>query len=246
MVQIIEVLRGEKTVPQELLPFTGVPRNVRHKPGTADFRDIDLALIEPASAADLVFRGTVINRNHINARILAPIEKQSRDASKLCQKWLRIGLIGLKDDVRDEAGLQLLDYISGDSDEVELARAIIGETRVVKSDIASGFARMQDLLGCPLGAVIYIFRYMPDGRPISWPAGFREEVVAAAKQLDLPLFEPTQMVVDFGVEAALTQDYRHYSEQFLPVVGEALLQFAMSIREQSRRARNTAAEADNR
>ena len=85
------------------------------------------------------------------------------------------------------------------------------------------------MLCCPIGAVVYTFRVMPDGRPVSWPAGFREEIIAAAEKEKLPMFETAEMVSAFGVEKAFSRDMRHYSEAFSPVVGEALLQFAEKI-----------------
>jgi len=35
---------------------------------------------------------------------------------------------------------------------------------------------------------------MPDGRPISWPAGFSEELAAAVEALRLPALDPAPLV----------------------------------------------------
>ena len=91
--------------------------------------------------------------------------------------------------------------------------------------------KMQTLLGCPVGVALYVFRYMPDGRAISWPAGFRETVLLAAQNLDLPIFDPVPLVVEYGVEKALEPPLAHYSKEFLPVAGNALADFIQSGQE---------------
>jgi hypothetical protein len=234
MIQVVEFLRGQKEVPQALRRLTGIAPETVPMPNAVDFHDIDLALIEPGSPVDIDFRGIAINRTAI-MDLLRPIERQSKEAAKLCHSWARTGVVGMDDEVRKDLGARLTALLPDDENR-ELRRAVIAETRAVKSDIAGGFRKMRALLGCPLGAVIFIFRYMPDGRPIVWPAGSRDEVIRAAQELGLPTFEPTSMVQEYGVEAALEKDMQHYSEAFLPVVGAAIVRFAQDVYARSRTA----------
>jgi hypothetical protein len=229
MFQIIEVLRGQKTVPQEWRHLAHMRPDLGPVPGADRFSDIDVALVEPASPTELEFRGTAINRFAIARFVRATVGDGSKETEKILAKWLRLGLVALNDTVRAEAGEQLVERVRGDTADAELARAVIRETRAYPSDIGGGFRKMQELLGCPIGAVIYVFKYMPDGRPISWPAGFREQVLFAAEDLGLPVFDPAPLVVRHGVQAALAEGLSHYSAEFLPVAGEALLAFARSV-----------------
>ncbi len=231
MFQVVEFLRGQKEIPQELRRLTGIAPETVAMPNAADFHDIDLALIEPGSPVDIDFRGIAINRTAI-MDLLRPIERQSKEAAKLCHAWARTGLVGMNDEVRRELGAQLSALVPDDEDR-ELRRAVIAETRAVKNDTAAGFRKMRELLGCPLGAVVFIFRYMPDGRPIVWPAGSRDELLAAAGQLGLPVFEPTSLVQEYGVVTALEKDMQHYRQAFLPIIGEAIVQFARNVYERS-------------
>jgi len=240
MFQIIDVLRGRRTIPDEYLKLTRGIEGLKPMKSAETFEGTDLALVEPASSVELTFRGISINRTGIMREVFAPIEARAPKAAKVANKWLRVGLSGLNAEVRAETGERLLELIEGRSKEDELARAVIRETEATKSDIPGGFAKMQELLGCPMGVVIYIFRYMPDGRPVSFPAGLREEVIAAAEALKLPTFEPTALVQKFGVAEALTQDSRHYSDAFMPVAGEALMGF---VEEVWRNAQGTSAAA---
>ena len=228
MLQFIEVIRGARRIPRELMSLCRISPRVGPVAGAEDFRDLDVALIEPASPVELTFRGFAINRIGMK-KMLAPIVAEGREAANLSAIWLRVGLTGLNEDVRATTATKLLGHVHGDTEQADLMRAVISETRAFKSDITDGFRRMQESLGCPIGAVIYVFRYLPDGRPISLPAGFRKEVVAAAQELNLPIFDPAPLVAEHGVEMALADDSSHYSARFLPVVGRALMAFAHEV-----------------
>lgn len=228
MFQFIEVLRGARRIPRELMSLCRISARVGPVAGAEDFRDLDVALIEPASPAELTFRGFAINRIGL-MKMLAPIEAEGREAKKLAAQWLRVGLTGLNEDVRAATATKLLDHVHGDTEQADLTRAVISETRAFKSDITDGFRRMQETLGCPIGAVIYVFRYLPDGRPVYWPAVFHKEVLAAAQTLNLPVFDPAPLVAEHGVQAAMSNDSQHYRARFLPVVGRALMAFAHEV-----------------
>jgi len=228
MFQIVEILRGQRKIPEE---FQLISRMTELRPvsGAADFGDIDVALLEPASPIELIFRGVAFHRNAITTNFLKPIMDRGREERKVGAIWLRHGLVGLNEEIRADAAAKLAEYVIGDTPEDDFARALFLEVRSRKTDVLGGFVKMRELLSRPIGVVCYNFRYMPDGRPISWPAGFREEVLAAAQQLNLPVFDPAPMVQSFGVAAALAEDLGHYSAEFMPVAADALVEFTESV-----------------
>lgn len=229
MFQIIDVLKGRKDIPKDYRYLAHMHGKLRPVAAAADFRNVDVALLEPASPIELVFRDVAVNRFAVNRAIRAEAGEENREAKKLSAQWMRVGLIGLDETVRASAAEKLLAHMNGDTEDAELARAVIRETRAFPSDIPGGFRKMQDILGCPIGVALYVFRYMPDGRAISWPAGFRETVLAAAEELNLPIFDPVPLVVDYGVEAAMSPALAHYSDTFIPIAGRALVDFVQSV-----------------
>jgi len=232
MFQIIEILRGQRKIPEE---FQSISRmtELAPVPGAADFGDVDVVLLEPASPIELIFRGVAFHRNAITTKFLKPIADRGPQERKVAATWLRHGLVGLNDEIRAEAAAKLAGYVVGETPEDDFARAVFLEVRSRKTDVLGGFIKMRELINRPTGVVCYNFRYMPDGRPISWPAGFREEVLSAAQQLNLPVFDPAPMVQSFGVSEALAEDLGHYSEKFMPVAAEALLKFIESVHRNS-------------
>jgi hypothetical protein len=229
--QALAVLRGERDVPPEIRPLCAMRPNFGPVARAADFKDVDVVLVEASSPIDLTFRGCKLNRLPLYQQIVDPIVAARPEARKFGSLWYRTGLIGMNEEARARAGAELLKFIPDDMENAELMRAVIQETRPSKGDALEGYRRLRELFGRPMGAVIYIFQYMEDGRAVSWPAGFHEELKAAAEQLKIPVFDPSVIVNQYGVKNALKDDRRHYREDFWPVVGKAMVDFAFSIRD---------------
>ena len=228
MFQFIDVIQQRKIIPRDLIGLTHVPRRQRDS-AIEDFGTFDLAVLGPSSPVEITFRGLALNRLAIQRHIGACLNDKSGEAEKHLGIWLRQGVVGLNARARAESGERLLEFLRDNTAEAELARSVIREAEVSKSDIAGGFRKMRELLNCPIIVALYIFRYMPDGRAISWPAGYREEVLAAAHQLDLPVFDPSPLVVQHGPSKVLASGFSHYRPDFLPLVGEALVAFAQAM-----------------
>jgi len=228
MIQAVEFLKGRREIPPEIRFLTSVSPFLKPLPEGDDFRDLDLVLAEPGSPVDITFRGFATNRGRISDLVLKPIEDTVPEARKLTLKWVRLGLMEMNEEARQETSAKLLELVPDDG-QAEFRRAVIAETRAAPSDVVQGLKKLQELTNRPIGVVVFVFRYMPDGRPVSWPAGSREGAIAAAKALDLPYFEPTALVQQHGVQNALEKDQRHYTENFLPVIGEAIVEFAQQV-----------------
>jgi hypothetical protein len=150
--------------------------------------------------------------------------------------WLRTGIEAFDEDVRAEASRALAEMLPTDFDNRELARAVLLETTSTRGDILAGFRMMQELLNKPIGVIAYVFQYLPDGRAVSWPSGFLQEVENAARQLGLPLLQPAEHVRGYsrGMAAALRSDLRHYSDEFVPYMAERIVDFCQNIRDGTR------------
>jgi hypothetical protein len=228
MFQIIEILRGQRTIPREFRALTHMTK-LTPIPRAADFGDVDVVLIEPSSPIELSFRGVAFNRMALNTMVQKPAAALGKDLARHAAHWIRHGLVGMNEEMRAQSAAELVKCFPGDSPEDELRRAVILEARSSRADVLGGFRKMQELVPRPIGIVSYVFRYMPDGRVVSWPAGFREEVLDAASQLGLPVFDPVPLVEQFGIQKALGPDLGHYSDAFMPAIGRDLVTFAESI-----------------
>ena len=232
MFQVIDVLQGKREVPAEIEPLCAIHGNFHAVATASDFRDVDVVLAEPSSPVDITFRGCYLNRTAMS-QLISPIRDAGPMASKQFNRWFRTGLIEVNEAVREEAAEALIPFISDKLLDADLIRAVLLETRSARADVANNLRRLRSVFGRPIGIVNYIFQYMPDGRAISWPAGFHEEIEAVTRQLDLPLFQPASLVNQYGVEATLRPDLRHYKDEFLPVMAQALIDFARTVKAKS-------------
>lgn len=226
MFQAFDILLGKRDVPAEIRPLANIQPNFVARPTAAGFNEVDAVLVEPSSPINLVYRGYHLHRNRLTHAVIAPIKATSREAAKAASQWFRTGLIGLDDEVRGKAAEELVKHIPADLPDKDLVADVILETRSNKADVLAGFKGISSIVQRPMGVVVYVFQYLPDGRALSWPEGFLEEIVAAAQELDLPIFQPAEVVRSYGVKEALGDDLRHYRAEFNPVVAEALADFA--------------------
>jgi tetratricopeptide (TPR) repeat protein len=94
--------------------------------------------------------------------------------------------------------------------------------------IRDGVAQVRDAVSGRLGIVLYTMRFMPDGKPTSWPPDFKDNVLAAARDLNLPIYEPAHLIAERGVKVAL-KDFRHYHTSFKAIAGDALMPFIRKV-----------------
>lgn len=226
MFQALDILLGKRDVPAEIRPFANIRPNFVARPSAVGFGEVDVVLVEPSSSVDLLYRGCYLNRTTLAQIVIAPLRATGREAAKAASQWLRTGLVGFDEAARAQGAEELVKHIPSDLPQKELIADVILETRSSKADVLAGFKGLLSIIQRPIGVVVYVFRYMPDGRALSWPEGFLEEVLAAAEELDLPVFQPSEVVRRYGVKEALRDDLRHYNNEFTPVIAEDLAKFA--------------------
>jgi hypothetical protein len=241
--QTIAVLRGEREVPDEIKPLCFMDSETVPVAQAAQFGDVDVFLVEPASPVDMTFRGCYLNRLPLSSIILQPLRQISKEASKYANLWLRFLLTAQDDQKRLEVAEELIKLMPADFENAEFTRSILTESYSRKIEVPPAFGRVQSLLGRPIGVVNYIFRYLEDGRAVSWPAGLQEEIQSTAKALQLPVFDPAPAVREFGVKAALLPELSHYSDEFNPIIGDKLADFAIAVSERSAAVPNAMRES---
>lgn len=238
MFQALDVLLGKREVPDEIRPLCNMRPNFVARPSAVGFDEVDVALLEPSSPVDIVYKGCNLNRTAVAQIVIAPIRATGREGAKLASQWLRTGLVGFDEATRAKAAEELVKHVPADLPQRDLIIDVILETRSFKADVLGGFRGISAILQRPMAVVVYVFQYLADGRALSWPEGFLEEVLAAAEELDLPVFQPSEVVRRYGVKEALRDDLRHYNDDFTPVIAEELAKFAdfVAARGQERKA----------
>ena len=234
--QLIDYVRGEFHIPKDLRPYCNLGFSL--KPGGYDaiLKDLDVVLVEACSDVEIVFRGVVLNRIRVADAVIGLFEAVAdaggdRLLVNIARKWYFDG-IRKANPKREEYAAQLLAHVPREGDSNELLRAIIREAtprRIEVDALVSGIKRISSLVGKPVGVLTHTQNYMADGRPISWPPTLHGDIMKACSANGIPFMHPCALVEQHGVGISLQTDMSHWREDFLPVVGGAIAEFAERV-----------------
>ncbi len=230
MTQALACYRGDRTIPRNFLRLCNMRPDTEPTPAASPLGSLDVALVEPNTSVEIVLDGIYINRAPI-WRLLKPLRQLGPTAVKALVRWYEKGLSGLDPAARREAAGELIPLIPPDWPRAGLMTRVLRHAESATPPLAGPMERLVADLGVPVGVVLFNWAYMPDGRPLSWPAGFRGEVVAAAERLGLPVFDPADHIRRASVAVALESDLRHYTPAFYRVIAGPLIEFAFGARD---------------
>lgn len=231
--QLIRFCNGEQAVPREIREFCYSDAECEPRGEAQDImRNADAALLEPNTPIDLSFDGYFLNQNILQQLIVARARQIDPVLGKLAHKWKADGLLKQREELRAECAAKLLKTFPCESESDRLIHQIFKGCRGVRAsedDLYRQVSEYRELLSMPTGIVLYTFQYMPDGRPISWPAEFKDQMTSVAKRSGMRLYDPSPMVAQYGTEVALREDVRHYRDDFYVVVADILMEFLAEV-----------------
>lgn len=230
MRQALAGYRGELTIPTNLLRLCNLTRESRPRPETSPLGAFDIALVEPNTSVEIILDGIHVNRRPI-WRLTSPLRALGPHAVKALVRWYEKGLHGLDEVARRDGAAELLPLVPSEWPSAGLIERLLRGAASQSPPVEPALAALTEELRRPVGVVLFNWSYMPDGRALSWPAGFRAEVVAAAEKLGLRVFDPTDLIRQTGVETALEKDRRHYTRPFTARMAEPLASFAAAVAE---------------
>jgi hypothetical protein len=229
--QFLHALRGDIEIPPAILPLAGYLSHFKPLPGVGDLHGVDVVLLEPNSPSDIHYGDHILNRTAICLHLIDPIREANpgTEVAKMTNLWLNKGLLGEDEATQVRLAEELIKLAPESLPDAEVMFDVLLRARARRREVLEGLASVASMIDRPLGVVTYTFQYLADGQAVSWPPGFREEVLSAAQALGLPVFEPSSLVREHGVETALAPDLRHYADDFLPTVGRAISEFAVTV-----------------
>jgi hypothetical protein len=238
-IQALDFYRGDRQVPKQLRKYCALNPDWEGRAGDVElYGTSDVALVEINSLVRFGYGPYSLSRAEINDEILVPLANMSEELHLLGNDWY-YGVINYKEEAVAASAGKLAAAISDEFPDAELARAIFREVRPRRRDfkeLVEGLALLKDSVGAPLGLVTYTYNYLPDGRAMPWPPNLVEQTVKAARQLDLPVFKPNEVVARYGVQRAVVGPGPHYTEEFYPVLADALFPFITEVIEHPTRA----------
>jgi len=226
-------MRGEFDTPKELHRFCEIKEWLN--PDSPNFKPLasaELSVLEPNSPCCTYFGSYALNRATLIRDFLDALAKISAEAHRATSVWLLQGLLGANEQRKREAAEFLVPLLDDRIEDVDLVRELLLGMYGRKQDFdefVSSIAEIRDMVPSPMALVVYIHQYLPDGRPLPWPPEHLENTLEAARKLDLPVFNPAEIVASFGVDNAMNEPRTLYREEFAPVVGERLYAFMSEV-----------------
>ncbi len=231
MIQFVSLVRGEISIPPDNRRLAAIAGEFEPSESMRHLDAVNVALVEPGTASHFALGDFVLNRRAIITEIIDPIRRTHPEdrVARLTSVWLNKGLTGGDRATQTTLGREMASLHPAQGAYGDLIREVLIEVRAEISPIEQSLAELRVLIDRPIGMVTFTFQYMEDGEPISWPAGFIDDILAASRGLGLPVFEPRELVRQVGVATAMEPDRRHYQRSFLVPMGAALVDFTSRI-----------------
>jgi hypothetical protein len=204
--------------------------------------ECDLALVGLSTPIELVFDGVILNVHNFETYISSELSSFAADR-KVVSNW-RGALFKSNPALLKQAAEDLYNLIPRDTPEREnLANFVRGTLpRTLSIDeMTEATAKLRDKLGMPMAFILYNFMWMPDGRVVQWPAGFKDDCIEVARRLDLRTLDYAPFVAKHGVDKMLMDDRRHFTPPAFPVLGEFLYEFCLEVLDRPQSAKQAAA-----
>ncbi len=231
--QTLRIMRGDVVAPRSILPF--LPKHISNEKPQAVAAAIaaaDVVLCEICNPVEILFDGWQLNICSVLGGICADAAKQDAETGDAARQWYYRGLMQGDDAIRADAAEKYLALYPERDEQSAGRREIVKYARVRRVDddaLEAEFRNLNAAIGKPTGIVTHIIRYMPDGRPISWPPDFRNRVIDLAARVEVPLLDPCQLVLRHGIDTALMKgNVIHWSTDFLPAVAEIYKRFVLN------------------
>ena len=230
--QIVRFMRGDLDIPPLFRNLCCLDRNEDGRTLKACFDSADVVLIEVNSPVAIRYSQFALCRSVIIGSVLAPLRQISTDMARMTNAWYNQAMMAENSEVREKIAQVLARAVTDDMPDADLARAVLVDARPYRRGLAAlveGLAELRDAFRAPLGVMTYTHQYMPDGRPLPWPADFVDQTIAAAQKLDLPVFKPSEFVAKYGPKRALMPDWAHYQPEFAVALGDSLWEFIENL-----------------
>lgn len=226
ILQQIAYYNKEREIPADLLPFA-MNYPAMPVPDPALLASADIVLAELCTPFQIKLGDYQLNRTQVQELLTNALQSRGDDIREMSNGWFFNGILKQDETTRDWRSRALLDALSGiempngpiDLDIIRNARGQKQTREALKSDLVE----IRQRLLKPMVIYSHILRYMPDGRPISWPGEFYGQVNDIGRELGIAVSNPSELVVKRGVEFALTSDLSHYTEEFVGVLAEDMV-----------------------
>jgi hypothetical protein len=231
--QLIDFLTGKIEIPEWIQPLAYSDPDVcpTEEQGQQIFTG-QIALVEMSTPTEYTFEGVLLNINRFEDVILSSLDELGPER-KLIGRW-KGALRRANEDLRKGLAQDIYHYISKGTPERKNVARFVRDTSSRMLDVdemTQSLGRLRDRLGIPVAMLLHNFNFMPDGRPVSWPADFKANSAEVARRLNIPTLDLAEVVAKEGVEKVMAPDLRHWNPNHFAALGEKMSDFCTAVLE---------------
>jgi hypothetical protein len=229
--QLIDFLTGKIDIPEWIKPLAYSDAYIRPtKDQVQQIFSGDIALVEMSTPTEYLFEGVLLNINRFEEVILAGLD-ELRPERKTLGRW-KGALRRANEDLRKSLSQDLYHFIEKDTPERRNIARFVRDTSsrmLTVDEMTESVANLRDRLGIPMALVLHNFNFMPDGRPVSWPADFKANSAEVARRLNLPTLDFASLVAKDGVAKVMAPDLRHWNPGYFLRLGKTMNEFCETV-----------------
>lgn len=222
--QLLRHYTGRALVQERLQPYTVAARLL---PAGVGDGSVDVLFLELGSCIDIAFDGAWLARSELLRGIVENIALLGPMQSRTAYRWYNQGLIRQCEAVREACVLDLINALPAIDIDRPLAREILLGARGDMQDMADQRAALEEIRDMVRPRAICVVSaqnaYTPDGRPLSWPVNYPRQLDALCAAAEVALLHPSDLVAQHGAAFSLSPDGKHFTEGFIGVLAQAML-----------------------
>ncbi len=226
-IQLYDFCVGERYLSDDVrrLSYDGI--NLPSSANRHEIDDCEITLVELSTPIEPLFEGAIVNINWVSFYVIAELKRRGVD-EKLVAHWAS-ALMDQREEARAEHGAAILKKLPKKQDMVRRAVSELRTRRIDVDQMVRDLSALRERVAKPMAFVHYDFRYMPDGRAIDWPAGFKKEQREVARLMDLPTLDFAPTVAQLGVDQVIMPDMSHWKAECYPIQAEMIYDFVATI-----------------
>ena len=233
-VQLYDFCVGERSLSESVRLLAYIDKN---QP-TSRTRDVvdrtEIVLIELSTPIEPMIGDAIVNFNRVSDYILKPLRDWGADP-KIVNNFSN-AVFSVRDDVEERREILLANWPANAPDDA-LARfgvENLSGRRVGVDEMVRDLEYIRERIQAPMALKLFDFQYMPDGRAIEWPAGFKAQQMEVARRMNLPTLDVAPIVQRLGVKRLIADDLKHWRDDTALLQGQVIYDFMADVLDRPR------------
>ncbi|MDQ2860501.1 MAG: hypothetical protein M3T55_07210 [Pseudomonadota bacterium] len=209
-VQLYDFCVGKRLLPEAVRLLAYMDKNQPIPETRYLVEDAEIVLLELSTPIEPMIGDAIVNFNRVAEYIRDPLRNWGVDP-KIINNWSN-ALFQLRGDFRERRDILLENWPKGAPDDT-LARFGVENLwcrRLGVEEMVRDLEQLRDRVDAPILLKLFDFQYMPDGRAIEWPAGFKKQQIEVAEQMSLPTLDMAPIVARLGGKRLIAEDMMHW------------------------------------